>query len=64
MTGELSRKRAIYGLPVGDVNPPCMGFLDDPDPPDADRPVSSTLTARPGLNEFSTEQGKKVTATW
>jgi hypothetical protein len=51
-------------FPIGDVNPPCMGILFDPDPPEADRPVLSTLTARPGLVEFSTMQGKKVRATW
>jgi hypothetical protein len=54
----------IPAFPIGDVNPPCMGFLDDPDPPDADRPLSSTLTARPGFVEFSTVKGKKVTVTW
>lgn len=51
-------------FPIGDVNPPCMGILDDPDPPDADRPLVPTLTARPGFVEFSTAQGKKVRATW
>ena len=51
-------------FPIGDVNPPCMGILDDPDPPDADRPLLSTLTARPGFVEFSTMHGKKVRATW
>ena len=54
----------ILAFPIGDVNPPCMGFNDDPDPPDTDRPVSSTLTARPGFVEFTTAQGKKVTVTW
>jgi hypothetical protein len=54
----------LLAFPIGDVNPPCMGFNDDPDPPDTDRPVSSTLTARPGFVEFTTAQGKKVTATW
>jgi hypothetical protein len=54
----------VPAFPIGDVNPPCMGILDEPDPPDADRPLGPTLTARPGLVEFSTVQGKKVTATW
>lgn len=53
----------LPAFPIGDVNPPCMGFMDS-DPPDADRPLRSTLTARPGFVEFSTVQGKKVTATW
>jgi hypothetical protein len=51
-------------FPIGDVNPPCMGILDGPDPTDADRPLVSTLTARPGFVEFSTMQGKKVRAIW
>jgi len=51
-------------FPIGDVNPPCLGILDDPDPPDADRPVLSTLKVRPGFVEFCTAQGKKVNATW
>lgn len=54
----------LPAFPIGDVNPPCMGVLDDPDPPDADRPLRSTLTARPGFVEFSTVEGKKATATW
>jgi hypothetical protein len=54
----------IPAFPIGDVNPPCVGFLDGPDPPDADRPLSSSLTARPGFVEFSTVQGKKLRATW
>ena len=51
-------------FPIGDVNPPCMGFLVDSDPPDADRPRVSTLTAKQGFVDFSTVQGKRVTATW
>ncbi|MGA3045740.1 MAG: hypothetical protein ABSD67_03915 [Terracidiphilus sp.] len=51
-------------FPIGDLNPPCMGVLEDPDPAEADRPLSSTLTARPGFVEFTTLQGKKVTARW
>ncbi len=54
----------LPAFPIGDVNPPCMGFLDDPDQPDTDRPLALTLTARPGFVEFSTVQGKKVRATW
>lgn len=54
----------VPAFAIGDVNPPCLGILDGPDPPDADRPIVSTLTARPGLVEFSTVQGKKVRATW
>jgi len=54
----------LPAFPIGDVNPPCMGFLDDPDPPGADRPVDSTLTVRPGFVAFSTVRGKKVTVTW
>ena len=49
---------------IGDVNPPCMGILDDPDPPGADRPLIPSLMARPGLVEFSTREGKRVRATW
>jgi hypothetical protein len=52
------------GIPIGDVNPPCMGFFDDPNQPDADCPLALTLTARPGFVEFSNVQGKKVRATW
>ena len=51
-------------FPIGDVNPPCMGILDDPDPKDADRPLLSTLANRSGFVEFSTVQGKRVRATW
>jgi hypothetical protein len=54
----------LPAFPIGDVNPPCMGLLDDPDPPGADRPVTSTLTVRPGFVEFMTVQGRKVSATW
>lgn len=54
----------LPAFPIGDLNPPCTGFLDNPDPPEADRPLPSTLTARPGFVEFTTVQGKKVTATW
>lgn len=51
-------------FPMGDLNTPCVGFLVDPDAPEADRPLPSTLTARSGFVEFTTVQGKKVTATW
>jgi hypothetical protein len=54
----------FFAFPIGDVNPPCMGILDDPDPSGSDRPLVHTLTARPGFVEFSTVQGKKVRATW
>jgi hypothetical protein len=54
----------LPAFPMGDVNPPCTGFLDDPDTPDADRPLSKTLTARPGFVEFTTVRGKEVTAKW
>jgi hypothetical protein len=54
----------VPAFPIGDVNPPCMGILDGPDPPGADRPRTSTLIARPRFVEFSTAEGKKVTATW
>jgi hypothetical protein len=73
ISGEEFSQSMIYGsgwhaprlpaFPIGDVNPPCIGFLDDHDPPDADRPQLSTLTAK-GFVEFSTVQGKKVKATW
>jgi hypothetical protein len=54
----------LPAFPIGDVNPPCMGFIDDPDLPDTDRPLSSSLITRPGFVEFSTVQGKKVTVSW
>jgi hypothetical protein len=54
----------LPAFPIGDVNPPCMGVIDDPDPPDADRPLRKTMVARPGFVEFTTVQGNKVTATW
>jgi hypothetical protein len=54
----------LPAFPIGEVNPSCMGFFDESDPPDADLPLHSTLKTRPGFVEFSTVQGKKVTATW
>jgi hypothetical protein len=51
-------------FPIGDVNPPCLGFLNDPVSPEADRPLNSTLRAGPGFVEFFTKRGKKVTASW
>jgi len=54
----------LPAFPIGDLNSPCMGFLDDLDPPDADPPLGSSLITRTGFVEFSTVQGKKVTASW
>jgi hypothetical protein len=54
----------FFVFPIGDVNPPCSGFLDDSELQRADLPQSSTASIRPGLIEFSTERGKYVTASW
>jgi hypothetical protein len=51
-------------FPFGDVNPPCVGFLTDSEIQKADLPHSSTLSVKPGVIEFSTMSGKKVTASW
>jgi hypothetical protein len=54
----------FLAFPIGDVNPPCMGFLDDSELQRADLPHSSTASIRLGRIEFSTKRGKKVTVSW
>lgn len=49
---------------IGDVNPPCSVFTNGSDRSTADNAVLSTLRACPGLVEFQTERGKKVTVSW
>jgi hypothetical protein len=51
-------------FPIGDLRPPCLGFGDEPDPPRADPPVSSTISSGPNRLEFTTARGKHVTALW
>ncbi len=53
-------------FPIGDLNPPCLGFDRDDDAKTqrGDFPISSTLLVKDRLVEFSTMQGRKVTASW
>jgi hypothetical protein len=51
-------------LAIGDVNPPCMGFLDDNEIIHFDLPLSRTLSLRKGHAEFTTRSGKRVAASW
>ena len=52
----------FVAFPIGDVNPPCSGF--GAEVPRADYPKSSTLIVRSGFVEFSTLQGRRITASW
>lgn len=49
-------------FPIGHVNAPCSIFGNDS--PRADHAEFSTLVVHPGFIEFSTVQGKHVTASW
>ena len=54
----------LPAFPIGDVNPPCMGFDNEAEHQEGDYPLSSTLSSRPGFVEFSTVRGKRVTVSW
>jgi len=54
----------LPAFPIGDVNPPCMGFDNEGEHQGGDYPLSSTFSSRPGFVEFSTVRGKRVTVSW
>jgi len=51
-------------FPIGDLSTPCIGFGDEPDPPEADYPQDSTISSGPNHVEFTTVRGKRETALW
>jgi hypothetical protein len=54
----------FFAFPIGDVSPPCSGFSDGWNLPEADNPKLSTLKLTAESVEFYTMPGKKVTASW
>lgn len=58
------RPTRFLPYPVGDVNPPCMGFEDVYKLEHADLPDPSSESMQAHQIEFSTRSGKRVKITW
>lgn len=54
----------FFPFAFGDINPPCLLLHDEVEAQRTDLPDSSTASIQPGSIEFSTKDGRKVTASW